>query len=94
VRVNAEICICSHLKVTDFVELVRLEQSYNTDANTKQKQREITWKKGVYITDFQGNGVADGRGVFTALGDEFKAGRGLLLHVSTVDWKDDLDFFS
>jgi len=82
VRVDAT--TCKNLKVTEFVELVRNEQSSNTDANTKQKQREITWKKGVYITDFQGNAVVDGRGVFTSLGDEFKAGRGLLLHVSTV----------
>lgn len=82
VRVDA--AVCKNLKVTEFVELVRKEQSLNTEANTKQKQREITWKKGVYITDFQGNALTDGRGVFPSLGDEFKAGRGLLLHVSTV----------
>lgn len=81
VRVDAT--TCKNLKVTEFVELVRIEQSLNTDANTKQKQRDVTWKKGVYITDFQGNALTDGRGVFTSLGDEFKAGRGLLLHVSS-----------
>jgi len=92
VEVKVDGATCRNLTVQGFVERVRIEQSLNIDANSKQKQqREIKWKNKVYITDFQGNSVADRRGVFTSLGDEFKAGRGLLLHVSR--WKPILTLF-
>lgn len=91
VEVRVDGAICKNLKVQEFVELVRVEQSKNIDENTKLKQRDIQWKNNVFITDFQGNSVADGKGVFISLGDEFKAGKGLLLYVSRLGT--DLDLF-
>lgn len=57
--------------------------SSSKDDNTKQKQRDILWKNkaNFYITDFQGDRVPEEKGVFVPLADDFKAGRGLLLHV-------------
>lgn len=86
VEMKLDFATCKNLTVQEFVE--RIEQSLNRGDNTKQKQRDIVWKnKGnFYITDFQGKRVPDEKGIFTSLADEFKSGRGLLLHVSLLQF--------
>lgn len=82
VEVKLDLPTCRNISVPEFIERVRVH-STSKDDDTKQKQRVINWKnKGnFYITNFQGDRVPDEKGVFLSLADDFKAGRGLLLHV-------------
>lgn len=89
VEVRVDGAECRNLTVQGFVDLVRVAQSSQSadHARSEQKQREIQWKskENFIIKDFQGNEVPAGRpGVFLTLGEEIKAGRGLLLFVSLI----------